>query len=209
MGIRGTFENMARRLAQDGFTVMLPNVYYRSGRLPHADHDLNITDEKDKAVIQQMMGRLTPEAMRKDAAAYVDTLAQQKEVTPGKIGVAGFCMSGTMALRTAAIRPDRIGAVASFHGSRLATDDPESAHRLAPQLKAQVYLGFAVEDQSMPPEAIEKLRREFDAAGVRYASDVYDGARHGWMVKDHRAHNAPQSEVGWKRMVSLFKEALQ
>ena len=80
---------------------------------------------------------------------------------------------------------------------------------MAPQLKAQVYLGFAVEDQSMPPEGIEKLRRDFDAAGVRYASDVYEGAKHGWMVKDHRAHNPPQAENGWKCMVAFFKEALR
>jgi carboxymethylenebutenolidase len=209
MGVRGTFQDMARRLAGEGFAVLLPNVYYRSGRLPLADHDLNITDEKDKAVIQQLMGKLTPEAMRKDGAAYVDALAGESVVKRGKVGVVGFCMSGAMAVRTAAVRPDRVGAAASFHGGRLATDDPESPHRLAPQIKAQLYFGFATEDQSMPEEAIKKLRAALDDAGARYASDVYDGARHGWVVKDHRMYNPAQAERAWKHMLALFKEALR
>src|SRR3954465_10135547 len=120
MGVRSTFREMARRLAREGFTVLLPNVYYRSGRLPLADHDLNITDEKDKALIQQLMGRLTPEAQRKDGAAYADALWEQSVTKAGKMGVVGFCMSGAFAVRTAAIRPDKIGAAASFHGGRLA-----------------------------------------------------------------------------------------
>jgi carboxymethylenebutenolidase len=209
MGVRGTFQDMARRLAREGFTVLLPNVYYRSGHLPLADHDLNITDEKDKALIQQLMGKLTPDAQRKDGAAYADALWEQSLTKARKMGVVGFCMSGAFAVRTAAIRADRIGAAASFHGGRLATDDPESPHRLAPQIKAQLYFGFAVEDQSMPEEAIKKLRTALDEAGARYASDVYDGARHGWVVKDHRMYNQPQAERAWKQMLSLFKEALQ
>jgi carboxymethylenebutenolidase len=209
MGVRTAFYEMARRLAGEGFAVLLPNVYYRSSRLPLADHDLNIADEKDKPLIQAMMAKTTPDAVRRDAPAYIDALAAQKQTRKGKMGVVGFCMSGSFAMRTAALAPDRIGAAASFHGSRLATDDAESAHRLAPQLtSAQLYFGFAVEDQSMPPEAIDKLRAALDEAGVRYGSDVYDGARHGWVVRDHRAHNPAQSERAFKTMVALFKEAL-
>jgi carboxymethylenebutenolidase len=209
MGVRTSFYEMAKRLANEGFAVLLPNVYYRSSRLPLADHDLNITDEKDKPIIQAMMAKTTPDAVRRDAPAYIDALAAQKQTKKGKMGVAGFCMSGSFALRTAALAPDRIAAAASFHGSRLATDDPESSHRLAPQLKnAQLYFGFAVEDQSMPPEAIDKLRAALDEAGVQYGSEVYDGAKHGWVVRDHRAYNPAQSERAWKSMVALFKEAL-
>jgi carboxymethylenebutenolidase len=208
MGVRSAFQEMAKRLASEGFAVLLPNVYYRSGRLPLADHELNIQDEKDKALIQQLMGKLTPEAVRRDAPAYVAALGAQKQVKSGKMGVVGFCMSGSFALRTAALEPERIAAAASFHGSRLATDDPESSHRLAPKLKAQLYFGFAIEDQSMPPEAVEKLKAALDDAGADYASDVYDGARHGWVMRDHRAYNAAQSDRAQKRMVALFREAL-
>jgi carboxymethylenebutenolidase len=209
MGVRSVFYEMAKRLAGEGFAVLLPNVYYRSSTLPLADHDLNITDEKDKAVIQQMMGKLTPDAVRRDAPAWIEALAGQNQTRAGKMGVVGFCMSGSFAVRTAAIAPDRIGAAASFHGGRLATDDPESPHRLAAKLAdTQLYFGFAVEDQSMPPEAIEKLRAALDDANVAYASDVYDGAKHGWVVRDHRAHNPAQAERAWKRMTGLFQEVL-
>ena len=124
------------------------------------------------------------------------------------MGAVGYCMSGSMALRTAALAPARIGAAASFHGSRLVTDDPESPHNLAPQLKAKLYFGFAIEDQSMPPDAVDRLRATLDKAGANYASHVYDGARHGWCVRDHRMHHAAQAEAARLRTVKLFKDAI-
>ncbi len=208
MGVRDSFRDMGRKFASEGFAVLLPNLYYRDSRAPYTDHDLNITDEKDKVIIQKMMGRLTPEIVRRDAPFWVEALAGQKQAGPGKMGAVGYCMSGSMALRTAALAPARIGAAASFHGSRLVTDDPESPHNLAPQLKAKLYFGFAIEDQSMPPDAVDRLRATLDKAGANYASDVYDGARHGWCVRDHRMYHAAQAESARLRTVKLFKDAL-
>ena len=210
MGVRDAFREMARKFADEGFAVLLPNLYYRDSRVPYTDHDLNIADDKDKVIIQKMMGRLTPDVVRRDAPHWVAALAEQKQTKPGKMGVVGYCMSGSMALRTAVLAPDKIAAAASFHGSRLVTDDPESPHNLAPKLlKTELYFGFAVEDQTVPPEAIEKLRATLDNAGVRYDSDVYEGAKHGWCVRDHRMYNAPQAEVARKRVVMLFKDAVR
>lgn len=208
MGVRDSFRDMGRKFASEGFAVLLPNLYYRDSRAPYTDHDLNITDEKDKVIIQKMMGRLTPEIVRRDAPFWVEALVAQKQTGSGRIGVVGYCMSGSMALRTAALAPAKIGAAASFHGSRLVTDDPESPHTLAAQLKAKLYFGFAIEDQSMPPDAVDRLRATLDKAGASYGSDVYDGARHGWCVRDHRMYNAAQAEVACQRTVKLFKDAL-
>jgi carboxymethylenebutenolidase len=112
-------------------------------------------------------------------------------------------------MRTAAAVPGKVGAAISFHGSQLASNEPDSPHTLAPKIKARMHLGFAIEDRTMPPEACEKLEKALDAAGVKYDSEVYAGAKHGWCVKDHTVYNEPQAERAWSKMVSVFHEALR
>jgi len=113
-----------------------------------------------------------------------------------------------MAMRTAAAEPDKVAAAVSFHGSQLASAEPDSPHTLAPKIKARMYFGFAIEDRTMPPEAVEKLKSALDAAGVNYEAETYAGARHGWCVKDHSVYHEAQAEHAWHHLVELFKDTL-
>ena len=208
IGSRPAFEAMAKRLAANGYAVLLPNLYYRASPAPQYTAVPNFQDEAVRGPLMALIGSMTPERMRSDAAAYADYLLERRQTRPGKLGVAGYCMSGGMAVRTAAALPDAIAAAASFHGGRLVNDDPESPHRLAPQLKARLYFGFAVNDQGMTPEQIETLKAALDKAGVRYEGEVYDGALHGWAVDDMPVYNDPQAEHHWEKLLQLFKETL-
>lgn len=207
-GIRPSQRKMAARLAEEGYTVLMPNLFYRSGRPPLFDFPLNFGDEKTTQRIGQLSAPLTPEASERDASAYVDFLSAQPSVGPGSMGVVGYCFSGALGMRTAAAKPDRIAAVASFHGGRLVTDDPASPHLLLPRITAQLYFGHAVRDRSMPEEAIGKLNDALAAWGGRYESEVYGGAEHGWTVPDHPAYNHPQAERAFEKLKELFKSAV-
>ncbi len=151
---------------------------------------------------------LTPEAMERDVAGYVSFLTTQPSVSQGAMGVVGYCFTGSMAMRAAAARPDRIAAAASFHGGGLYTEAPTSPHLLLPRIRARLYFGHAVEDRGMPPEAIEKLDQALAAWGGRYESELYEGARHGWTVPDSPVYNPPQAERAFEKLAELFHETL-
>src|SRR5215475_14868463 len=186
-GNRPATRNMARRLSTEGYCVLMPNVLYRSGRPPLWDFPRRLGEERTMKRIAELSAPLTPEAMERDASDYVEFLSAQDSVSEGMMGVVGHCFTGSMAVRTAAACPDRIAAAASFHGVRLFTDDPTSPHLVLPRVKARLYFAHAVEDKSMPVEAIEKLDRALEAWGAganRYESEVYEGAYHGWTAPD-------------------------
>jgi carboxymethylenebutenolidase len=206
-GLRPVFRDMARRLASDGFVVLVPNPFYRASRVP-VYSDFKFGDEKTTERMGEVRKFVTPTGIASDAHALVNFLASQPQVK-GKIGTVGYCMGGGMAMRTAAAEPDKVAAAASFHGGQLASDDPQSPHLLAPKIKARMYFGFAIEDRSMPPEAVEKLKLALDAAGVSYDGETYAGARHGWCVKDHNVYHEHQAEHAWDHLVHFFKQTLQ
>ncbi len=210
-GIRDSNRGMARRLAGEGYAVLLPNVFYRTGRPPVLDFPVKMGDEKTMKRLGELRGPLTPEAVARDGSAYVEFLAGRDDVAVGPMGVVGFCATGPMALRMAAARPDRIAAVASFHGGGLWTDDPASPHRLLPQLMvgARLHFGHAVEDRSMPAAAIAKLDEALEAWGGVYESEVYEGAHHGWTVPDSPVYNEPQAERAFAKLKALFGAALR
>jgi len=209
IGIREANRGMARRLAGVGYTVLLPNIFYRTGRPPLFDFPFRLGDERFMQRMPELTSPLTPEAVERDAAAYVDFLAGNDAAGTGPMGVVGFCFSGAMAMRTAATRPDRIAAVASFHGGRLFIDGPASPHLLLPRMKARLYFGHATDDRSMPPEAIEKFDQVLASWGGRYESEIYDGARHGWTVPDSPVYNQPQAERAFRKLTQLLGETLQ
>lgn len=208
-GIREAHRGMARRLAEVGYTVLMPNVFYRTGRPPLFGFPRRMGDERTMKRFAELMGPLQPEAMERDAGDYVDFLAAHSSVTGGAMGVVGYCFTGAMAVRTAAVRPDRIAAAASFHGGALCTDTPSSPHLALPRVKARLYFGHAVEDHSMPAEAIAKLNQALQTWGGQYESEVYEGAHHGWTVPDGKPYNQFQAERAFSKLTELFAGVLK
>ena len=208
-GIRPSQRQMAQRLASEGYTVLMPNVFYRTGRPPMFDFPLKIGEERTMKRLAELSGPLTPEAVERDASAYVDFLAAHKSVSEGPIGVVGYCFSGALAMRIAATRPDRIAAAASFHGGRLFTDAPTSPHLLLPRINASLYFGHAIQDKSMPQEAIEKFNLALVEWGGQYESEVYEGAYHSWTVPDSPVYNEPQAEWAFAKLTELFAKTLR
>ena len=206
-GLRPVFRDMGKRLAADGFVVLVPNPFYRVSRVPVYHDPFKFGEEKTAARMAEIRPSVTAAGATRDAPAFVDFLLAQKQVK-GKVGTVGYCMGGGLAMRTAAAVPGKVAACVTFHGSQLASNEPDSPHTLAPKIKARMHLGFAIEDRTMPPEACEKLEKALDAGGVKFDSEVYAGAKHGWCVKDHNVYNEAQAERAWAKMVSLFKQSL-
>lgn len=208
LGMRDALLGVARRLADNGYVAVLPDLFYRS--MPYhvpPPKELFATGELMK-VIGPLMAETGPLKAAEDSGyilAYLDT---RDDVRHDKAGTVGFCMGGGMALATAGSFPDRIAAAASFHGGNLATDKPDSPHLLAPKIKAEVYVAGADNDQSYPPEMAERLKAAFDAAGVRYRAEIYEGAHHGWMKPDFPIYDEAQAERGWREMLALFARNL-
>ena len=208
-GIRRSQREMARRLAAAGYTVLMPNLFYRFGKPPVVDFAAGFDDEVTKQRMAELRAPLTPDAVERDAGVWVDFLAAHGAVAPGGIGAVGYCFAGSVALRAAAVRPDRVAAVASFHGGGLATDAPTSPHLLLPRIAARLYFGHATEDRGMPPEAIARLDQALAAWGGRAESEVYAGARHGWTVPDSTVYNQPQAERAFAKLTELLAETLR
>jgi carboxymethylenebutenolidase len=146
--------------------------------------------------------------MERDATEYVNFLALQDSVSEGAMGVVGHCFTGAMAMRVAAARADRIVAAASFHGGGLFTGSPTSPHLVLPRIKARLYFAHAVEDKSMPIEAIDKLSQALEVWGGRYESEIYDGAYHGWTAPDSPVYNQPQAERAFRKLTQLLADTL-
>jgi carboxymethylenebutenolidase len=208
-GIRAENKGIARRLAEKGYTVMMPNVFYRTGRPPMFTFTPTMGEERTMKRFAELASPMTPERVERDAAAYVDFLASHESVSPGKLGVVGYCFTGAFAMRTAAVRPDKIAAAASFHGGGLYTDTPPSPHHVLPHIKARLYFGHAINDQSMPAEAIGKLDRALEAWGGKYESETYDGAYHGWTTPGVPAYNEKQAERAFDKLAQLFAQTLK
>jgi len=216
-GLRPAMRGMAKRLAADGYSVLVPNPYYRISKAPFTDaSNFSFQNPADMAKLRPLMASVNaPGNGEKDAVAYVAFLDAQKEVDKArKIGTQGYCMGGPLVVKTAAALPDRIGAGASFHGGGLVTDKPDSPHLLAPKIKARMYFGIASNDDASQPDAKDKLKEAFAAAKVSAEIEVYAGALHGWCVPDMPArngapiYNKPDAERAWGKLIALYKVAL-
>ena len=207
-GIRPVFRETARRLAGQGYVVLLPNVFYRTTRPPVLAFPLNLQDEATRNRMGEVTTPLTPEAVAKDAAACVAFLASHPAVLDEEMGVVGYCFTGALALRFAAAEPDRIAAAASFHGGRLFTDAPASPHLVLPRVKARLYFAHATEDRSMPKEAITGLENALAAWGGRFESEVYAGVRHGWTVADSAAYDETQGDRAFAKLLHVLADML-
>jgi carboxymethylenebutenolidase len=207
-GIREAHREQARALAARGYTVLQPNLFYRTGRPPLFTFRPNFAEERTLKRFAELTSPLTPDAVERDAGVYVDFLAAQPTVRAGGLGVVGYCFSGGLALRIAAARPEQIAVALSFHGGRLYSDAPTSPHRLLPRIKARLYFGHAIKDGSMPAEAIEQLDAALAAWGGRYESVVYEGAYHGWTLSDGAVYHPQQAERAFAKLSELLAQEL-
>jgi carboxymethylenebutenolidase len=216
-GLRPAMRDIGKRIAAEGYSVLVPNPFYRIAKAPFTDAStFNFQNADDMAKLRPLMASVTaPGNGEKDAVAYVAFLDAQKEVNKAKkIGTQGYCMGGPLVVRTAAVLPNRIGAGASFHGGGLVTDKPDSPHLLAPKIRARMYFGIASNDDARQPDAKDKLKEAFAAANVPAEIEVYSGALHGWCVPDMPMqngapiYNKPDAERAWAKLVALYKAAL-
>jgi carboxymethylenebutenolidase len=201
---------MARRLATAGYTVLVPNPFYRTRRAPVIPESATIADESTRQTLMALMQTLTPEIQTADATAFIRWLGQQSSVDPTrKMGTAGYCMGGAIALRTAAQWPDRVGAAASFHGAGLVTEEATSPHRLAATMRAAVLIAIAANDDAREPDAKRVLTDAFTAASRTAEIEVYPGSQHGWCPPDSPVYDAALAEKAWARLLALYAAQLR
>ncbi|AZS83191.1 dienelactone hydrolase family protein [Streptomyces griseoviridis] len=206
-GLRPQLRSMADRLAAAGYTVLVPNVFYRSGRTPLFDLPEFIDLSARPEIFGQIgpvMGALTAEMSVRDAGSYLQWLAESPLVADGPVALTGYCMGARLALLTAGTYPARVAAAAGFHGGRLATDQPDSPHLVAGNITAELYFGHADEDSSMPPEQQRLLEETLTAAGVRHRCEVYPGAHHGYTQADTDAYDEKATERHWAALLDLL-----
>jgi carboxymethylenebutenolidase len=209
LGIRPAMLEVGERLATHGYLVLLPDLFYRSGPYEPMDPHTTFSDpEKRKVLMEKFFAPATPANVMSDTRAFLDYLAAQPAVKRGGIGTTGYCRGGLMSLTAAGTYPDRIAAAASYHGARLATDEPDSPHRLAPKIKARVYVAGAIEDPSFPDDMKARLEEALTAAGVDHRIETYP-ARHGWVLRDTPVYDDAAAERHWQTLVALMDAKLK
>jgi carboxymethylenebutenolidase len=205
-GPRPALDAMARRLVSAGYAVLVPDLFHRFGERPVFEPRLAFSDEDTKARLFGML-RATTQAMTvADTGAFLEALAAEGH--DGPVGITGYCMGGARALNAAAAYPGRIAAAASFHGGNLASEAEDSPHHRAADMKARIYVGAAGVDGSFPPEQAAALAAALRAAEVDHVIENYAGMKHGWCVPDHAVFDEAGAERHWKRLTTLFDEAL-
>ncbi len=209
LALRPAFRQMAARLAENGYSVLVVNPYYRDARAPVIEIGASFQDQSTRDTVMPMYRNLSADTHMTDAKAFVAWLDKQSAVDTGKkVGTMGYCMGGPIIMRTAAAVPDRIGAACSYHGGGLVTDKADSPHLLIPKMKAQFLIAVADNDDERDPNAKVVLRETFDKHGLEAEIEVYEGAMHGWCVLDSRVYNHQAAERAWARTLSLFDRAL-
>ncbi|HEY2345962.1 MAG TPA: dienelactone hydrolase family protein [Xanthomonadaceae bacterium] len=209
LGIRPTLFEMAQRLADFGYVVLLPDLFYRAGPYAPMDPKAIFAQGNFRAVVGPLMDTTDFQKAAEDTGAFLAHLDKRSDVASKQIGVTGYCMGGGMALSAAGTFPERIAAAASFHGGRLATDQPGSPHLLAPRLQAEVYVASADNDPSCPPDMIERLDVALTQAGVVHRCETYAGTKHGWTMPDFPVYDDAAAERHWRELIALFARNLE
>jgi len=216
-GLRPAMRDIGKRIAAEGYSVLVPNPFYRIGKAPmyESGAGFDFQNAADTAKLRPLMASINAVgAAETDAVAFVAFLDAHARVDrTRKIGTQGYCMGGPLVVRTAARVPERIGAGASFHGGGLVTDKPDSPHLLAPKIRARMYFGVASDDDERQPDAKVRLKEAFASAGVPAEIEVYP-AKHGWCVPDMPVqggapiYSRPDAERAWSKLVALYGTAL-
>ena len=204
-GLRPAFRQMGKRLAESGYSVLVVNPFYRVKKAPTAEAGAATPIDS----VRPMAKGLNETTQTTDAKAFIAWLDAQSSVSKTrKIGTQGYCMGGPIAFRTAGAVPDRVGAVASFHGGGLVSDKPDSPHLAAAKSKAQFLIAIAANDDARSPKDKDVLKETFAKAGLPAEIEVYEGAAHGWCPPDSHVYNEPQAEKAWSRLLVLYGKAL-
>jgi carboxymethylenebutenolidase len=209
-GLRPAFRQMGKRLAQEGYAVLVVNPFYRKLKAPTAPPNPDFDNPATRDALMALMQSLTAETAALDAKAFTAWLDQQISVDKTrKIGTMGYCMGGPLVMRTAAATPERVGAAATFHGGGLVTDKPDSPHLLIPKMKARFLIAIAANDDAKQPEAKDKLKEAFAQASLTANVEVFEGTKHGWCPPDSHVYDATAAEKAWSELLALFKAAMK
>ncbi len=204
-GLRPAFRQMGKRLAESGYSVLVVNPFYRVKKAPTAENGAATPIQQ----VMPLMQALNETTHMTDAKAFIAWLDKQSSVAKNrKMGTQGYCMGGPIAFRTAAAVPDRVGAVASFHGAALVTNAPNSPHLQAARSKAQFLIAIAANDDARSPNDKTVMKETFEKASLPAEIEVYTGAAHGWCPPDTQVYNEPQAEKAWSRLLALYGKAL-
>ncbi|THD60315.1 dienelactone hydrolase family protein [Phenylobacterium sp.] len=209
MGLRPVFRDMGKRLAAQGYVVLVPNPFYRKARATETVN-LDFSKPDERAQLMPMAATIgAPGAVEGDAPAFfafLDALPQTD--TKKKAGTQGYCMGGPLVYRTAAVLPDRIAGAVTCHGGGLVTQTPASPHLLIPKMKAEVYSAVAANDDQRAPTDKDTLKAAFASAGKVARVEVYDGCNHGWCVKGSAVYNEAGAERAWTELSALYRKKL-
>ncbi len=211
IGLRPRIFEMAERIASHGYLVLAPNYFYRSRRAPILDYGRMLLPENRPEMLREVMAlasELKPAMSKRDVPCFLDFARSQPGVRR-EAGLVGYCMGGAQALRAASNFPAEFKGVASFHAGNLATDAETSPHRLFPALRAEVYIAHADKDGSMPPEQMDRVAAAMREIPVPHTIELYEGAMHGWTMKDLPAFNAAAEERHWNALFALLARTLR
>ncbi|SHJ87822.1 dienelactone hydrolase family protein [Halomonas caseinilytica] len=208
-GLRPCYHEKAQRIADNGYAVLMPNVYYRDATGQIVPEGKSFRDPDVRPTLVEYAGHLTPETQSRDFIALLECLDAEAEFAGGKLGVVGYCMTGAFALRMAAEHPDRVAAAAGFHSANLAkADDASSPVGKVDTIEARVYFGHADKDELLPAEQIARMDEALATAGVHFTTELYKGAAHGFTAKDAPSYDAAADALHHKRLATLLEETL-
>lgn len=208
LGIRPEMNELAEKVAAHGYYVLMPDLFYRSGPYAPMDAKVVFSDPEARKVLMEKFALATPAAIMRDTESFLDYIDHDKDAKKGKIATTGYCMGGLMSLTCAGTFGDRIAVAASFHGGRLASDQPDSPHLLASKMKAKVYVAGAIEDSSFPDDMKERLEKALTDAKVDHQIETYN-AKHGWVFSDTPVYDAAAEKRHYEKMFELFDAALK
>jgi carboxymethylenebutenolidase len=208
LGIRPTLFEMGQRLADAGFVVLLPDLFYRAGPYGPLDPKALFATGDVRKALGELPSSTDNRRACEDTDALLTYLDTRDDVAGTKVGTTGYCMGGGISLTVAGTFPDRIAAAASFHGGSLATDTELSPHLPVPNIRGRVYVGAADNDRSYPPAMAARLCEALMAASIDHCHELYAGAAHGWTMTDFPVYNAPAAERHWNQLTAFFKETL-
>lgn len=212
-GLRPRIQEMAQRIADWGYVVLAPNVFYREGSMAELAPAVDMSTQEGREAAGKAafprVGRLTPEKALQDINAWVSALAGLNGVAPGPIGTTGYCMGARLAVRTATTHADVVAACGGFHGGGLATDGPDSPHLKLGNARARFVFGHADNDRSMAPDAVARLGEALQAARLEASNEIYAGAPHGYTMADTSAFNPAATERHFQELRALLDTTLK